>query len=146
MKIYSKNKRARYDYEFLKKYEAGISLLGSEVKSIKNGDVDLTGSYIIIDSLNNAQWINGNISKYKFDTQTSHEETRTRQLLLSKREIKKLREDIQLKRLTLIPYIIYANNSGKIKLEIHVARGKNTKDKRETIKRRDQQRENKKYY
>ena len=146
MKIISKNKRARYDYEFVDKYEAGISLIGTEVKSIKEGNVDLSGSYIVIDDKNNAQWLNGNIARYKFQTQGSHEERRTRQLLLNKREIKKLKNDVTLKRFTIIPYIIYINRKGNIKLEIHSAKGKNTRDKRQTIKERDIKRESKEYY
>ncbi len=146
MKIISKNKRAKFDYQFLDKYEAGISLLGTEVKSIKEGNVDLSGSYIVIDDKNNAQWLNGNVAKYKFQTQGTHEEKRTRQLLLNKREIKKLKNDVSLKRLTIIPYIIYMNRKGVIKLEIYTAKGKNLVDKRQTIKERDSKRETKKYY
>lgn len=146
MKIYAKNKRAKYDYTFLKKYEAGISLLGTEVKSIKNGLVDLTGSYVVIDSKNNVQWLNGTIQKYQYQTQGNHKEKRTRQLLLNKLEIKKIKQEVQLKNLTIIPYLIYANKLGKIKLEIHVAKGKKTKDKREEIKKRDSKRETKRYY
>lgn len=145
MKIYSKNKKAKFDFEFLDKFEAGISLIGTEVKSIKEGNVDLTGSYIVIDSDDNAQWINGNVSRYQFQTQGSHEEKRTRQLLLKKREIQKLKDSIQLKRLSVIPYIIYANKRGNIKLEIYIARGKNAHDKRESIKARDSKREAERY-
>lgn len=146
MKIYAKNRKAKYDYVLMDKYSAGISLLGTEVKSIKNGDVDLTGSYIYIDKNDNPQWLNGNIKKYHFQTQGAHEEKRTRQLLLNKREIKKISNSINLDRLTIIPYLIYADNKGRIKLDIYVSKGKNTKDKRETIKERDRQRESKKYY
>ena len=143
MKIISKNKRAKFDYELIDKYEAGIALIGTEVKSIKEGNVDLSGSYIIIDTNNNAQWLNGNIAKYKFQTQGTHEEKRNRQLLLNKRELKKLKNDITLKRLTIIPYIIYINRKGIIKLEIYTAKGKNVRDKRQTIKERDSKRETK---
>ncbi|NQX83407.1 MAG: SsrA-binding protein SmpB [Mycoplasmataceae bacterium] len=146
MKIFAKNKKAKFDYELLEKYNAGISLLGTEVKSIKNGDVDLSGSYVVIDSNNNAQWINGNITKYTFQTQGTHDEKRTRQLLLKKKEIIKLKNEVNLKRLTLIPYTIYSNNNGHIKLELYVSRGKNTKDKREHIKERDSKKESSRYY
>lgn len=143
MKIYSKNRKAKYDYEFIEKIEAGISLAGSEVKSIKNGDVDLSGSYIIIDANGDVKWLNGKIKQYKFQSMKIYEEDRTRQLLLKKKEIKKIHQKVNEKRLTIIPYLIYANHSGKIKLEIYLAKGKNTKDKRETIKRRDLDRLNK---
>lgn len=146
MKIYAKNKRAKFDYEFLDKYVSGISLLGTEVKSIKKGDVDLSGSYIVIDSDNNVQWINGNITRYVFQTQGSHDKKRTRQLLLNKKEIKKLKNEVQNKKLTLIPYIIYSDYKGLIKLEFYVSRGKNNRDKREEIKSRDLKRETTKYY
>ncbi|BDU67413.1 MAG: SsrA-binding protein [Candidatus Tyloplasma litorale] len=146
MKVYSKNKRAKFDYELMDKYVAGISLLGTEVKSIKSGNSDLTGSYIFIDSNNNAQWINGYIKKYEFQTQGTHEEKRTRQLLLNKKEIKKLKDETQLKRNTIVPYAILGDKKGIIKLEIFVAKGKNKADKRESIKERDSKRESKRYY
>lgn len=146
MKIYSKNKKVKYDYNLLDKYQAGISLFGTEVKSIKNGDVDLTGSYIVIDKNMNAQWLNGNISKYKFQTQGSHEPRRTRQLLLKKREIKKILDKVNQQKLTIVPYILYADYKSNLKLEIYLAKGKSNQDKREAIKARDSERESSKYY
>lgn len=145
MKIFAKNRRAKFDYEFKDMFIAGISLLGTEVKSIKNGDVDLTSSYIVIDNDGNAQWLNGRIKRYNFQTQGSHDESRTRQLLLKKREILKISSAINEKRYTVVPYAIGATNRGHIKLEIYLAKGKNVKDKRETIKRRDAERESSKY-
>ncbi len=142
MKIFAKNRRAKFDYEFLDKFEAGISLTGSEVKSVKAGDVDLSGSYVVVDNNGNVQWLNGTIKKYAFQSMGQHEETRTRQLLLKKREIKKIIENINEKKLTVIPYIIYAKSNGKLKLEILLAKGKNIHDKRETIKKRDLERLN----
>lgn len=146
MHVYSKNRKAKFDYELQDKFVAGISLLGTEVKSIKDGGCDLTGSYVIIDAKNNAQWLNGNINKYQFQTRGSHEERRTRQLLLNKKEIRKLKQELQEKRLTLIPYAIGANNRGKLKLEFYTAKPKKNHDKRETIKQRDAQRESKRHY
>lgn len=145
MKIFAKNRRAKYDYEFKDMFVAGISLLGTEVKSIKNGDVDLTASYIVIDNKGCAQWLNGKVKKYDFQTQGSHDESRTRQLLLKKKEISKIASAIAEKRYTVVPYAIGATNKGYIKLEIYLAKGKNVQDKRETIKRRDQERENSRY-
>lgn len=145
MHIYAKNRRAKYDYEFKDKFIAGISLLGTEVKSVKKGDVDLTSSYVVIDNKGNAQWLNGKIKKYAFHTQGSHDESRTRQLLLSKREISKISSAIAEKRYTVVPYAIGATNRGLLKLEIYLAKGKNTKDKRETIKQRDLERESSRY-
>ncbi len=146
MHVYSKNRKAKYDYELLDKFVAGISLEGTEVKSIKSGGCDLTGSYVLIDSNNNAQWVNGNITKYQFQTRGSHEERRVRQLLLTKKEIRKLKQELQEKRLTLIPYAIGANNRGKLKIEFYTAKPKKNHDKRETIKQRDAQRESKRHY
>lgn len=146
MHILAKNKKAKFDYEFKDKFIAGISLTGTEVKSIKSGGCDLTGSYVIIDSNNNAQWLNGHITKYKFQTQGSHEERRTRQLLLNKKEIRKLKELVNEQRVTIIPYVIGADRRGRLKLEIYSSKSKNKQDKRETIKQRDAQRESKRHY
>ncbi len=145
MKIHSKNRRAKYDYEFFDKYTAGISLLGTEVKSIKNGDVDLSGSFIYIDKENNAQWLNGNVAKYKFQTQGNHDEKRTRQLLLNKNEIRKIKSEVTLKKMTIIPYLIFSDKKGKIKLEIYLAKGKKNYDKRQDLKERDFKKEVSKY-
>ncbi len=146
MHPYAKNKKAKFDFEFKDKYVAGIALQGTEVKSIKSGGCDLTGSYIVIDSNNNAQWLNGHITKYQFQTQGTHEERRTRQLLLNKKEIRKLRDEVQQQRVTLIPYVIGANSRGRIKIEFYTSKPKKNHDKRETIKQRDAQRESKRHY
>lgn len=146
MHVLAKNKKAKFDYEFKDKFIAGISLTGTEVKSIKSGGCDLTGSYVIIDSNNNAQWLNGHITKYKFQTQGSHEERRTRQLLLNKKEIRKLKELVNEQRVTIIPYVIGADRRGRLKLELYSSKSKNKQDKRETIKKRDAQRESKRHY
>lgn len=146
MKIISKNKRAKFDYELIDKYHAGISLLGNEVKSIKDGNVDLVGSYIYIDNKNNAQWINANIEKYKFQNESiNYNPRRTRQLLLNSAEIKKIKNEIKLKKLTVIPYCIFINKRGLIKLEIYTAKGKNKQDKRESQKKDDAKKEMKRY-
>lgn len=147
MKIFAKNRRAKFDYEFITKYEAGISLVGSEVKSIKNNQIDLTGSYVIVDKNKNIQWINGKIEKYKYNTsEESIDERRTRQLLLNKKEIRKIINEVVLKRLIIIPYKVYALKSGIIKLEFFIAKPKKLRDKRETEKKRDLSREVKDYY
>ncbi len=145
MKIVAKNRRARFDYELKDTFEAGISLLGSEVKSIKCGDVDLSGSYIVFDDKGSLQWLNGTIKKYEYQTMGSHDETRTRQLLLHKREIKKIWNAVNLERLTVVPTILYINHHGIIKIEIATARGKKKYDKREIIKKRDLERKEMKY-
>ena len=136
------NRKARYDYELLDKFEAGIVLTGTEIKSIKNGSANLKDSYAIIKN-DEAYLLNMHISEYKQGNQFNHDETRTRKLLLHKKEIKKINDKISIKGLTLIPVRLYLKN-GKAKIELAIARGKHTYDKKETIKQRDIEREVKK--
>ena len=136
------NKKARYDYELLDKYEAGLVLTGTEIKSIRNGQANLKDSYAIIKN-GEAYLLNMHISEYKQGNQFNHDETRTRKLLLHKNEIKKINDKISIKGLTLVPVKLYFKN-GKAKIELAIARGKHTYDKKETIKQRDIEREMKK--
>ena len=136
------NKRARYDYEILEKYEAGLILLGHEVKSVKSGHVSLKGGFVTIKSIKGRQWpelylTNAHISLYKrAGTVKDYEPTRPRQLLLKKSEIKHLIGKRQEKGLTLVPLKIYTKHS-LIKLEFGIGRGKKKFDKREIIKKRE---------
>ncbi len=139
MKIITKNKRAKFDYILKDTFEAGISLLGSEVKSIKDGKVVLDTVYVTIRN-GNAELINMNVSNHITYTE-QHEEKRSRRLLLNKRELKKLSDGVKLQRLTIIPTILYINKKGLIKIEIALAKGKTKSDKRETKIQRDSQRE-----
>ena len=136
------NRKAKYDYEFLDKYEAGIVLTGTEIKSVRNGQANLKDSYAIIRN-NEAYLLNMHISAYKQGNIFNHDETRTRKLLLHKNEIKKINDKISIKGLTLVPIKLYFKN-GIAKIELAVARGKHTFDKKETIKQRDIEREVKK--
>lgn len=136
------NRKARYDYELLDKFEAGIVLTGTEIKSIRNGQANLKDSYAIIKN-GEAYLLNMHISEYKQGNVFNHDETRTRKLLLHKNEIKKINDKISIKGLTLVPVKLYFNN-GKAKIELAVAKGKHTYDKKETIKQRDIDREVKK--
>ena len=136
------NRKARYDYELLDKFEAGIVLTGTEIKSIRNGQANLKDSYAIIKN-NEAYLLNMHISEYKQGNQFNHDETRTRKLLLHKNEIKKINDKVSIKGLTLVPVKLYFVK-GKAKIELAVARGKHTFDKKETIKQRDIEREVKK--
>ena len=133
------NKKARYDYELLDKYEAGIALTGTEIKSIRNGQANLKDSYAVIKN-NEVYLLNMHISAYKQGNIFNHEETRTRKLLLHKNEIRKIKEKIEIKGLTLVPVKLYFKG-GIAKIELAVARGKHTYDKKETIKERDIKRE-----
>ena len=136
------NRKARYDYEILDKYEAGIALTGTEIKSIRKGNANLKDSYAVIKN-GEAYLLNMFISEYKEGNIFNHEETRTRKLLLHKSEINKINDKISIKGLTLVPLRLYFAR-GKAKIELAVARGKHTYDKKETIKQRDIDREMKK--
>lgn len=133
------NRKARYDYEILDKYEAGIELTGTEIKSIRKGNANLKDSYAVVKN-GEIYLLNMFISEYKEGNIFNHEETRTRKLLLHKNEIIKINDKIKTKGLTLVPIKLYFNR-GKAKLELAIARGKHTFDKKETIKQRDIKRE-----
>lgn len=136
-----KNKKAYFNYFIESEIEAGIVLVGTEIKAIRNGKVNLTDSYIRIKN-NEAYIVNLFIDKYDEGSLFNHEPTRQRKLLLHKKEIKKLNAERSRDGYTLIPTKIYLKN-GKAKVLIGVARGKKLYDKRETIKKRDIERENK---
>lgn len=139
MKIITKNKRAKFDYELKDTFDAGISLLGSEVKSIRDGKVVLDSAYVTIKN-NNAELLNMNVSNHE-SYSVQHEEKRTRRLLLNKNELKKISKGVNLERLTVIPLKIYLNHKGLIKIEIALAKGKTKSDKRESQKEKDSMRE-----
>ncbi len=133
------NRRARHDYFIEEAYEAGIVLTGTEIKSIRNGSCHIKDSYGIIRN-HEVYLLNMFVGKYDEGNLFNHEETRTRKLLLHKKEIKKIEEAIKLKGLTLIPLKLYFKDN-KLKVELGLCRGKKNYDKRETIKRRDIERE-----
>jgi len=140
IKLISKNRQAFFLYEILETYEAGISLLGTEVKSIRAGKVNLKDGYIFIRN-HEALLTNVHISPYQASgNYFNHDPLRTRKLLLHKKEITKLIGKTQEKGLTLVPIKMYFKGS-KIKIEIGLGRGKKLHDKRETVKRRDDQRD-----
>ncbi|WJG69611.1 SsrA-binding protein [Spiroplasma ixodetis] len=143
MKIIAKNKKAYLNYELLEKLEVGIVLTGSEIKSIRLGNVSLQDSYVTF-SNNEAYIINMNITTYKFTTSYILDPLRKRKLLLNAREIKKIQQEQKQKNLTVVPTMIYLNSKSRAKLEIALARGKKKYDKRETIKNRDAVRQIKK--
>ncbi len=134
-----KNKKAYFNYFIEKEIEAGIVLVGTEIKSVKKGAVNITDSYVRIKDMQ-AYIINMYIEKYDSASIFNHEETRERKLLLHKKEIKKLLEYVKQDGYTLIPLKIYLKN-GRAKLLIGVAKGKKNYDKREAIKKRDEMRE-----
>ena len=139
MEIVSTNKKARFNYEIIEKIEAGISLKGTEVKSVRNKNVSIGESYAQIKD-NEVFLHNLHISPYEQGNRENHDPIRVRKLLLHKQEIKKLVSKIQLKGLSLVPLSIYLKK-GKIKIELAVGRGKRLVDKRESMKKRAVDRE-----
>ena len=136
----AKNKKAYFDYFVENEIEAGIELKGTEIKSIRKGSVDLKDSFVVIKN-NEANVINLYIAKYEEGNIFNHDERRTRKLLLHKKEIKKLKDEIAVNGKTIVPLKLYITR-GKVKLLIGVCKGKKLYDKRETIKKRDIEREN----
>ena len=137
------NKKARFDYSLEKEYEAGIELCGTEVKSIRKGSVDLKDTFVNIKN-NEAFILNMYIARYEEGNQFNHDERRTRKLLLHKKEILKLKSEIKENGKTLVPLKLYMKN-GKVKILIAVAKGKKLFDKREALKKKDLEREQRKY-
>jgi SsrA-binding protein len=133
------NREARHNYFIEDTYECGIVLVGTEIKSIRAGKCNLKDSYGIIKN-NEVFLLNMFISPYKEASIYNVDERRTRKLLLNKSEIKRIKQDIEQKGLTLIPLKLYFKKD-KIKLELGICRGKKNYDKRETIKQRDEKRE-----
>jgi len=139
IKTIATSRRARYDYEIFETFEAGMVLLGSEVKSLRGGRVNLKDAYAIIKD--DEAWLIGcHISPYAFARGGGHDPERTRKLLLHRHEIAKIRSQIAEKGRTLIPMKMYFKD-GKAKLELGLARGKDRYDKRETLKRKQADRE-----
>ena len=133
------NKKARYDYFIDEEYEAGIVLKGTEIKSIRNGSANLKDSYAIIRD-GEVFLLNMFIATYNEGNRFNHEETRTRKLLLNKNEIKKIKNKLEIEGYTMFPIKLYFKNN-KAKILLGIGKGKKHYDKRETIKKRDQERE-----
>jgi SsrA-binding protein len=142
-KLIAQHKRARYDYEILESLEAGIMLLGSEVKSLRFGKTSINEAYAgeMADDPTAIYLFNANISEYNNADKFGHDPKRPRKLLLKAREVKRLLGNVRKKGYTIVPLRFYFNQFGKAKIEIGLGRGKNVVDKRETIKERDWNRE-----
>ncbi|MBD2699661.1 SsrA-binding protein SmpB [Spirosoma sp. BT702] len=135
-----RNRRASFEYVFLETYTAGIVLTGTEIKSIRQGKVNLQDAYCLI--LNDEMFIRQmSISVYTEGTHYNHEPLRERKLLLTKREIKRLTEKLKDQGLTIVPIRLFTNERGFAKIEIALAKGKKLYDKRESIKERDVERD-----
>lgn len=131
-----KNKRASFEYYFIDHFTAGIMLQGTEIKSIRQGKVNLTDAYCLF--MDEALYIRQmNISKYNEGTYYNHDPLRDRKLLLTKKELKKLQEKLKDQGLTIVPTRLFISDRGFAKLDIALAKGKKLYDKRESIKEKD---------
>ena len=137
--VVATNRKAKHEYFLLDEFEAGISLQGSEIKSIRAGQVSLAEAYIRIDG-KNAWLVDAHIAPYAQANRNNHEPRRQRRLLLHKREIRKLWDAVRLKGVTIIPTRIYLKK-GYAKVEIAIAKGKKLYDKRRVLARRETERE-----
>ncbi|HQC53276.1 MAG TPA: SsrA-binding protein SmpB [Lentisphaeria bacterium] len=140
MKMISQNKKARHDYIVLEKFEAGIALTGTEVKSCRAGGVSLVDAYASIQD-GNLQLTGVHIAPYEQGNRNNHEPRRLRRLLMHKREITRLKKSVEAKGLTLVPLSFYFNDKGKVKVELGLCRGKNVRDKRDDLKKREADRD-----
>ena len=139
-KVVAENRLARFDYFVDERLEAGIQLVGTEVKSLRVGEGSIAESYATVDG--EEVWlINSSIPEYSHGNRMNHQPRRPRKLLLKNREISKLQGAVTREGLTLVPLSIYFNSNGRAKVELAIARGKKAHDKRETIKERDWKRE-----
>lgn len=135
------NKRARFDYEIIETYTAGIVLTGTEIKSIRLGKAQITDSFCEFNPAGELFAVNTSIEEYAFGNQFNHQSRGERKLLLNKRELKSLERSVQAKGLTIVPLKLFTNEKGIAKLDIGLCRGKKTYDKRESLKEQDTKRD-----
>jgi SsrA-binding protein len=140
MKLVAKNKKAYFNYEIIETLEAGISLLGSEVKAVKEGRISLKESFIEI-RISEVFLINCHVSPYEPANQFNHDPLRVKKLLLHRREIKRWMGKVKEKGLTMVPTKVLLSKKGLVKVEIALVKGKRTYQKREVIRERDRDRE-----
>lgn len=139
-KINIKNKKASFEYYLLERFVAGIVLTGTEIKSIRRGKVSIAEAYCSF--YNDELYVkNMHISEYEYGTYNNHDPKRDRKLLLTKKELKKLKTKLDEKGLTLVPTFLFINDKGLAKLEIALAKGKKLYDKRDSLKQKDTKRE-----
>jgi len=140
VKVIATNRKAGFEYFLLERFEAGLSLQGSEIKSIRAGQMSIVESYVDIENGRNAFLIEAHIAPYEQANRFNHDPKRKRRLLLHKRQIRELWDAVRLKGMTIVPTRVYLKD-GRAKIEIALARGKKLYDKRETIAKRDADRE-----
>jgi len=140
VKVIARNRKVRHDYEVLETYEAGLVLRGSEIKSIRAGQISIKQAYVRIDDGNEAWLVDAHIAPYDPASRDNHDPTRPRKLLLHRKQIADLWDSVRQKGLTVVPVEVYLRD-GRAKVEIALARGKRQYDKRQAIAKRDMERE-----
>ena len=140
-KIAADNRRARFDYELGETFEAGVMLVGTEVKALRTGKATIAESYASVERSGEIFLINANIPEYLQGNQFNHEPKRPRKLLLHAKEIAKIAQGVEREGMTIVPLRIYFNDQGRAKIAIALGKGKKLHDKRESDKQRDWQRE-----
>ncbi|HAV76022.1 MAG TPA: SsrA-binding protein [Anaerolineae bacterium] len=139
IKIIAKNRKASFEYSLLEKFEAGISLQGSEIKSIRAGQISIQEAYVDVSDGKQAWLLEAHIAPYEQANRFNHEPRRKRRLLLHKKQIRELWNNVRIKGMTIVPTQVYLKN-GRAKVEIALAKGKKAYDKRATIAKRDEAR------
>ena len=139
IKVIARNKKASHDYHLLERFEAGLVLHGSEIKSIRAGQVNIKQAYVRVDG-EEAWLVDAHIAPYEQASHFGHDPTRQRKLLLHKKEIQRLWDEVRRKGTTIVPTQMYLRK-GRAKIEIALARGKKLHDKRQSIAKRDAQRQ-----
>jgi len=137
IKVIATNRKASFEYFLLEKYEAGLSLQGSEIKSIRAGQISIQEAYVDVADGKQAWLLEAHIAPYEQANRFNHEPRRKRRLLLHKKQIRELWNNVRIKGLTIIPTRVYLKN-GRAKVEIALAKGKKAYDKRATIAKRDE--------
>ena len=140
VKVVATNRKAGFEYFLLEKFEAGLALRGSEIKSVRAGQVSLAESYVDIENGRDAWLVEAHIAPYEQANRNNHDPKRKRRLLLHKKQIRELWNAVRMKGMTIVPTQVYIKD-GRAKIEIALARGKKAYDKRAVIAKRDQSRE-----
>ncbi len=140
VKVVTTNRKAGFEYFLLERFEAGLALQGSEIKSIRAGQMSIVESYVDIEDGRNAFLVEAHIAPYEQANRFNHDPKRKRRLLLHRKQIRELWNAVRLKGMTIVPTRVYLKD-GRAKIEIALARGKKLHDKRETIAKRDAERE-----
>ncbi len=143
VKTVATNRKARFEYQLLETYEAGLVLKGTEIKSVRRGQISLQEAYVRTDG-KQAWLVGAHIAPYEHASAFQHDPDREKKLLLNKREIRELYDAVRIKGLTIVPVRVYLKG-GRAKVEIAIAKGKKKYDKREAIKKRDIEREESHY-